>query len=79
MIPNRTKDACDQAVQSASQQRFAFLHMLRINETVASPAELALYARIKNAKSPEALDMILTEKLVLDLFSRRVLFYGDKP
>lgn len=79
MIPNRTQEACDQAVKSASEQRFALLHLLRINEDFASPTDLALFARIKAAKDAKALDLILTEKAALDLFSRRVLFYGDKP
>lgn len=66
-----------EAEAAAKRQRFACLPLLKINERIASPAHLALYARIKASKDADVLDVFLADPAVVDLFRIRVLFYGD--
>lgn len=67
----------EDAERRSAIRRFSFLPMLRINEQIASPAQLALYAEIKASKDAKTLDAFLSRKDVNDLFCHRVLFYGD--
>lgn len=64
------------AEMAAKAQRFRCLTLLRVDETKASPAHLALFGRIKGCEDAEALDGFLAQKAVVELFTRGVFFFG---
>jgi hypothetical protein len=74
---NLTVTQARQAEKAAKVQRFACLPMLKVNEAIASPAQLALYTTIKACKDADALDKFLSDEKVINNFRSRVFYYGD--
>lgn len=65
------------APAGAQQQRWALRHLLCVDEAIASADDLALAARVKSAATPDAYDTFAQMQDVIDLFRRRVLYFGD--
>jgi hypothetical protein len=62
---------------SARQQRMALARLLMVDETTASPADLALCAKVRAAVAdPAQYDRALAEPAVNSLFARGVLHFG---
>jgi hypothetical protein len=66
-----------EAERLSKQKRYHFLVLLQVDDKRATEQEMDLFRQIKAAPDGDTLDKFLIRRSVIDLFRRRILFYGD--
>ena len=68
----------EEAHRLAALHRFHMMKLMKVDEAKATPEDLVLVGKIRAIITPEAMDKARARKDVDDLFTRRVIFFGEK-
>lgn len=73
-----TRAEIEEAHRRGPIHRFAMLKLAKVDESKAGPGDLDLAKKFLAVPDGEALDKAITRKDVTDLFTRGVIYFGEK-